>query len=214
MSNPMLSKYFDYAKMTATSSGLPNLPPADVMGNLKKLAQTLDVLYDRIGPFRIISAFRSQDLQDLLRTQTNQAVARSGHTGGMAADIQPINGDLKAYMAKAYSDPVIRNLFGGFAMKNNTLHVELPMPEKNKATLIPMYVAASGEYMRFSPAQLNQILSDYASEIQAHLNRMAKQVQKSAEEAVQVVSENPIKSGLIGASLVGLVAFFILRGKK
>lgn len=215
-SNPQLSKYFDYAKMTATSSGLPNLPPADVLATLRRLALELDVLYERVGPFKIISAFRSQDLQDLLRTQTNQAVARSGHTGGMAADIQPLSGDLKSYMARAYSDPVVRPKFGAFALKNNTIHVELPMPNANppKATLTPMYVGTDGLYYRFSQTELGKILSQYSEQIQAHLDKVSKQVQETAKEAVKVVGENPVKSSAVVIGLVGIVAFLMLRGRK
>ncbi len=215
-SNPQLSKYFDYAKMTATSSGLPNLPPADVLATLRRLAQELDVLYERVGPFKIISAFRSQDLQDLLRTQTNQAVARSGHTGGMAADIQPLSGDLKSYMARAYSDPVVRPKFGAFALKNNTIHVELPMPNANppKATLTPMYVGTDGLYYRFSQTDLGKILSQYSAHIQAHLEKVSKQVQETAKEAAKVVGENPVKSSAVVIGLAGIVAFLMLRGKK
>lgn len=215
-SNPQLSKYFDYAKMTVTSSGLPNLPSAEVLAVLRTLAQTLDVIYERVGPFRIISAFRSQDLQDLQRTITNQAVARSGHTGGMAIDFQPLSGDLKSYMARAYSDPVVRPLFGAFAIKNNTIHAELPMPNANppKATLTPMYVGKDGLYYRFNQTELSKILSDYSAQIQAHLEKVSRQVQETAKEAAKVVGENPVKSSAVVIGLAGIVAFLMLRGRK
>jgi hypothetical protein len=81
-----LSDHFTLEQLTASSvalrKGIPNVPSADTIENLKILAQTLERIQEIVGPIHIDSAYRS--------IRVNLAVggsAHSAHIEGYAADI-------------------------------------------------------------------------------------------------------------------------------
>jgi len=80
-----LSNNFTLEELTASSigtrKGIPNVPDADEIENLKVLAQTLERIRELLGPIHIDSAFRSPKI--------NSAVGGSPHSAhleGYAAD--------------------------------------------------------------------------------------------------------------------------------
>jgi len=141
--NTKLSRYFYLHDLIPTDTGLSNIPSTQSeISNLTKLANTLDTLRDRIGNFSIISAFRSDAV--------NQAVGGVGtsyHRQGMAADIVPLSMSAKDYWGKVIADPGIRNSLGEIALKNTALHISLPSSTK---VGVPMIVNEAGEYIKKS----------------------------------------------------------------
>ena len=70
----MLSQNFSLGDLVVTEQILqnPNLPSTqEHMDNLTTLAQTLDEMMSQIGPFQILSGFRTQELQQALKEGGN-----------------------------------------------------------------------------------------------------------------------------------------------
>lgn len=99
MSKTMLSEHFSLEELTATSTGLPNVPSATEIANLKVLAMTLERIRSLLGkPISISSGYRS--------TRVNSAVKGAGnsyHLYGLAADIK-VQGMTPAQVCKAIKE--------------------------------------------------------------------------------------------------------------
>lgn len=194
----MLSKRFSLSDLTITDQKSGNNPDKTALQNLYSLAALLDLAYDNIGKFKIISAYRSQDTQDALKNSgNNQAVSKSLHTLGQAADIMPTGISAEAYMAKILASP-LREKFGQIALKKTVLHISVPIPAKNFVGT-PMLVLADGKYYRQT--------EEWAKNLKDKYGYAVKVLKETAEKASEVVTSNPVKTSIgIGALVLG-VAF-------
>lgn len=174
--SPMLSKYFSLKDLTVTSLPGDNTPTPEALANLKKLAQVLDILKEKVGPFKIISAYRSPANQAALKSgaqggaSASQAANMSFHSLGLAADIVPSTMTANQYFTTIAADPSLKNMLGEIAVKTNgpylnpanTLHVSVATPNK---TGVLMYVDAAGRYIRMAQDEVSQFLSKYKKPI-------------------------------------------------
>jgi hypothetical protein len=78
-----LSDYFTLAEMTVTSTGLPNVPNAEELLHLKRLAGEMDKLRRQVGPIRITSGFRSAAVNS---HPSVGGSSTSAHRKGLACD--------------------------------------------------------------------------------------------------------------------------------
>lgn len=168
----MLSKYFSLKDLTVTSLPGDNSPTPEALSNLKKLAQVLDTLRDKIGPFQVISAYRSPSIQAALKSgaqgsaSASQAANLSFHSQGLAADIVPSTMNANAYFSAIAANPAIKNMLGEIAVKTNgpylnpavTLHISVATPSKQG---VLMYVDSAGKYIRLAQSEISQFLSKY-----------------------------------------------------
>lgn len=98
--NPMLSKHFDLftlcASETAEAQGWHNLPPADVIENLRALcSHVLDPLVDHFDlPVNVTSGYRHARLNAEIG-----GLAASQHITGQAADLM-VGGLTAGYLAR------------------------------------------------------------------------------------------------------------------
>lgn len=81
-----IPKYFSFKEMTATATGLPNMPETWAeFCNILDTALNLDRIREAFGlPIRITSGYRSAAVNKVVGGS-----ATSAHRYGMAADIQP-----------------------------------------------------------------------------------------------------------------------------
>lgn len=111
-----LTRNFSLAELTVTQSGLPNVPNAQQLDRIKRLATQLQAMRDDLGvPLRVNSAFRS--------AAVNKAVGganASRHLVGDAADIALAGHDLHVLVRAA-----IRAGFKGIGLGKTFLHVDL-----------------------------------------------------------------------------------------
>lgn len=78
-----MAKYFSFAEMSRTETGLPNVPTWEQIENLKYLADWLDDVREYFGaPIRVNCAFRSKAVNAAVG-----GVSTSAHLDGLAADI-------------------------------------------------------------------------------------------------------------------------------
>ncbi|MEO5348860.1 MAG: hypothetical protein H7836_04365 [Magnetococcus sp. YQC-3] len=156
-----LSKYFTLADLTKTDSGIKNVPDAIALENLKKFAKIADVVYDTIGPFSFLSAYRSPAVQSALKAGSSgaasalQASTTSYHMKGIAGDIVPKTMTAEAYMAKIAQNPKIKNMLGEIAVKKNALHISAATPEK---VGVLMYVDNAGKYIRLKAEEISSMI--------------------------------------------------------
>jgi len=136
-----LSPHYTVRDLSVTSTGLPNSPGDAYLGNLKALANCLELLRE-IGPFTVVSGYRSDAV--------NNAVGGSEtsyHGSGIAADIIPNSMSPRAFWEKIHNTPRFRNALGEYALKESqgALHISAPTSTKRAVDLI---VNSAGQYVR------------------------------------------------------------------
>lgn len=151
------SKYFSLAELTRTDTGLSNTPTAADEPKLKKLGSVMDTIYEKIGPFKIVSGYRSPAVQQQLKKSGNtQAVSTSYHSTGQAADIMPVGQSVQSFFAKITTTPSVKNLLGGYAIKTNVIHFDTNTAAR---VGVAMYVDKAGQYIRFGANELQNFIS-------------------------------------------------------
>lgn len=159
------------ASETATRLGLYNFPNAEELKNLKELAVLLEFIWDKVGPFSILSGFRSQALQDALRSgaataeTAKMAVSKSYHCTGQAADITPTTMSLDEFFVKLWTLPEFKSKIGQVAYKKsqNSIHISTQTPTFPEPT--PMKVMSDGSYVRLNETEKEQWLEAYPIKI-------------------------------------------------
>jgi hypothetical protein len=153
------SKYFTLEQLTITDQKTKNKPSENVIANLRILAETLDLMYEKIGPFTILSAYRSQETQDSLKSGgSTQAISASLHTKGLASDIVPKKMSAIAYMAKIAQTPAISKRLGGYALKSTAIHLDVDTSKRNA---VPLKVMKDGSYVRLTTDEVKKLISQY-----------------------------------------------------
>ena len=189
-----LSKRFTLEDLTRTETGKVNIPSQAVIAKLKELAQTLEVLWDNIGPFDILSGYRSQATQEALISSGNvQAVTTSYHTQGIAADIAPSTMKVEDYILKIAANPMVRYKLGQIALKGGALHISLPT-EKFSGQL--MFVDPQGQYIRKTDSEIANI------------------IKQRLTQAVAAVKARPVTLGVLPILAIGALVYFILSRRK
>lgn len=174
--SPLISKYFTLKDLTITSLKVDNTPTPEAVENLKKLGQVLDTLYDRVGPFTIISAYRSPAAQAALKSgeggsaSAAQAASKSFHSLGLAADIVPTKMSANQYFTTIAENASLKNMLGEIAIKTNgpylnpaqTLHISVATPMKQG---VLMYVNQAGQYIRMAGNEVSAFIGKYRTPI-------------------------------------------------
>lgn len=127
----MLTKDFSVGNLTVTNTGLDNTPDQSVKNNLKNMAIALQKIKDELGPFRIASAYRNE--------QVNTAVGgspTSRHKYGEAADIVPRLQMAEKYWALILAKPHLKKLFGEISLKKHQGSIHLSLPYRNSAGIL------------------------------------------------------------------------------
>lgn len=151
------SKYFSLADLTRTDTGLSNKPSSSDVSKLQSLGKILDLIYEKIGPFKIVSGYRAPAVQSALKAGGNtQAVKTSYHSSGQAADIMPTNQNVKDFFAKITNTPEVKNALGGYAIKTNVIHFDTDTSTRRG---VAMYVDKAGNYIRFGASELVNFIS-------------------------------------------------------
>lgn len=145
-----LSKYFTLSDLTTTNTGYDNSPPANVLSNLRSLAQVLDQIRDQIGPFRINSGYRSSNVNNAVGGQNS-----SLHLTGQAADLQPLTMSAQEFFKKIAASP-LRNKLGEIINESEIGVVHVTTPTWTlKGVLKYMQ---DGQYYRYTEQQVKNIV--------------------------------------------------------
>lgn len=136
--NMTLFANFKLKDLTITKTGLSNLPKTKTeFDNLVWLAKVLDQLRISLGPFTIISAFRTAEVQKAVAGKNFNPNSKSFHEIGIAADIYPLGQTIDAYFGKMITNEWKTKL-GEIIIKptQNSIHISLPTKTVRGKTMI------------------------------------------------------------------------------
>jgi hypothetical protein len=126
--NMLLFGPYKLKDLTVTQTGLSNLPTTESeLNNLRWLAKVLDQLTKSLGPFTVISAYRSAAVQKSVAGKNFNPNSKSFHELGMAADIYPLGQTIDTYFGRLITTEW-RNKLGEIIIKpsQNSIHIGLP----------------------------------------------------------------------------------------
>ena len=179
---------------------MPNSPTEQWMfDNLIFLADMCEELTSKIGPFTIVSGFRTKELQQALAAAGEPATSKlSFHEAGRAVDIGPTSMGITEYFAKILADPVLRAKFSEISIKpnQNALHLAINVPGDNRTPKITA-LDENKNYVKLTVDQIQDYIAPYM---------------QSVEDAVLVASDAVTSNKLpviIGA--IGLVGLLFLK---
>lgn len=130
----MLSSRYSLASMTVTNQNLSqaNLPSTqNQMNNLIILADVMEQLTNEVGPFTILSAFRTGELQNALAAQGEPtASGTSFHEVGRGIDIAPSSMSITEFFGRLLSNDDLKSKFSEIAIKptQNSIHLAVNVP--------------------------------------------------------------------------------------
>lgn len=164
-----LSDTFKIGDLSLTSTGIANLPTEDVLPNMRKMAQALEKIKAKLGPFNIASGYRTPAV--------NAAVggaSTSRHLYGDAIDIVPLTKSAEQYWAEILADGNLKNLFGEISYKiyQNAIHLTLPYTNSSGQRVVASARTANNDtgsviYKSTTADQVSQYLNKYGLTISA-----------------------------------------------
>lgn len=149
-----ITKHFTLEDFTKTSiKGVNNTPDSVQLQNIRRLADMLEEIFNKVGPFTITSGFRSKELNSKLAGENAQVSSTSFHMTGEAADITPVG--IKG--ARIFMADIIRAKipYGELYVKTNTIHISLPTSTKRNVA----GEVVNDKYYKFSTEQLADFLA-------------------------------------------------------
>lgn len=189
-----LTDKYELGDLTKTNQvlALPNLPTEQwVLNNLKLLAQDLEVLESQVGPFVIISGFRTEELQNLLKAQGEPtgSGSKSFHEVGRGVDIFPSTMDTNEFFGRLLANPQLRSMFAEIAVKpsQNAIHLAINVPSDVRSPKI-LGLNPQNQYATLSQQEIEFYVSKYTPQPE------------------QVASEIASSGGGISMKLVGGIA--------
>lgn len=155
--NSPVGKYFKLKDIIATSYNVYNFPTASHWASIQSLGRVLDALYDKIGPFRVLSGYRSAALQNALRKDTQAAASgTSFHELGLAVDLVPLSKSLNDFYGEIIGRDDIKNICGEIAIKPTQNSIHLSAATSSKVGVAMIMGPADFVYRRLTPEQFAQ----------------------------------------------------------
>jgi hypothetical protein len=203
-----LSSHYTLGDLTRTSQALtaPNMPSDGYMyDNLVLLADVLEQLRSAIGPFTLLSGFRTSELQQALTAAGDPtSPGLSFHELGRAVDISPTSMGLVEYFSRILVDPDLKAKFAEVAIKTsqNALHLSINTPDDTRDAKV-LGLNSDNVYARLSADDIANYIAPY----------LPSDVNATDYAAANLVTydKTPIVLGMLGA-LVG--AYYFLVGRK
>lgn len=162
----MLSSHYSIANLSPTTKALskPNLPSTDVeISNMAMLADTAELLERNVGPFTILSGFRTKELQSVLSsTGEPTSAGTSFHELGRAVDIYPTTMGIAEFFAKILVDEDLKNRFVEIAIKpgQNSIHLAINVPDDTRDPRV-MALNADNVYARLTVDEITSYITPY-----------------------------------------------------
>lgn len=140
--NAQVSPRYTLANLSPTNQQLsePNLPSESYMfDNLQTSAPILEYLDQQIGPFLLLSGFRTKELQNKLSSQGEPtSLGTSFHEVGRGFDISPTTMTPDEFFGKMLADPDIKSMFAEIAIKpsQHAIHFGTNIPGDTRETKV------------------------------------------------------------------------------
>lgn len=207
--NAKLSDHYRLKDLTATNQALsaPNDPSsADHFNNLETTAQILESLEYKVGPFTILSGYRTKELQDKLAASGEPtASGLSFHEIGRGVDIYPTTMTLDQFFGLLLADEELKGQFAEIAIKpsQNSIHLATNVPGDVRSAKV-LGLNTEGIYARLNLDEIAGYIAPYMASIDEAYDYAA----------ARLVSYN--RMPLILTAVAGLAgaAFLLLMPKK
>ena len=207
--NFQLSPHYRLKNLTITNQSLsqPNEPTTnDHLNNLIITAEIMEMLESRVGPFTIISGYRTKELQDKLSSAGEPTSATlSFHEIGRAIDIYPTTMSLDDFFGRILADEEMKSQFAEIAVKHsqNSIHLSTNVPGDIRTPKV-MGLNEAGIYARLNLDEIASYIAPFMASIDDAYDYAA----------AQLVTYN--RMPLILTASVGLVGatFLLLMPKK
>lgn len=165
-----LSASYTLEDLTKTSQvlALPNLPLLTekwILDNLVFLADRLEELGSVVGPFVIISGYRTGELQQKLAESgepTGSGSTKSFHEVGRAVDLYPTTMGIAEFFGKLLANENLRLQFAEISIKpsQNALHLAINVPGDVRAPKISG-LNSQNVYQRLSAEEIQKYVEKY-----------------------------------------------------
>lgn len=191
-----LTPHFKVSDLSKTDTGIENRVPEDKYNNIHILAEALEKLYTTLGPIKIVSAYRNEDV--------NQAVggaSSSRHLYAEAADFYPTNTTPIDYWFRILGDSSLRSILGEITYKEHqgTIHVTIPYGLTKGSARIAELIGGQTIYKSITSTQETQALKERSI--------------ASIKSTAQIVSAGiPVWAGLV--ALMGALGSILYLRKK
>lgn len=205
--NAKVSEHYTLGQFLVTNQALtrPNMPEyIEHYDNLLLLADAKEKLDYYIGPSYIVSAYRTKELQDILKSQGEPvASGKSFHEVGRGIDISPTNMELSEFFGKLLASP-LRSDFAEIAIKpgQNAIHLAINTPSDVREPKVTG-LNEQGIYSRLSVDEIAKYIQPYMESASA-----------AVDEALNLVTYNktPLYIALIAA--LGGLGFYLYKRFK
>lgn len=171
-----LSASFILEDLTKTSQvlAMPNLPLLTekwIFDNLLLLADTLEYLQSAVGPFIVISGYRTNELQKKLAESgepTGTGNTKSFHEVGRGVDIYPTTMGIADFFGRLLANENLRLKFSEISIKpsQNALHLAINVPGDVRTPKITGLNTAN-EYQRLTPEEIQGYIQKYSQDSSA-----------------------------------------------
>lgn len=199
-----LSASYTLEDLTKTNQvlALPNLPTEKwIMDNLAVLADTLEFLTSSVGPFVIISGFRTEELQNALKSSGEPTGSgKSFHEVGRAVDIYPTTMDITEFFGRILANPDVRYRFAEISIKpsQNALHLAVNVPSDTRFPKI-LALNASNQYAKLTETEIQHYVEKYVDNSQA----VATEIESQSKEGMSI--KKMLAWGAAGAAIIALL---------
>lgn len=205
----MASARYSVGALSVTNQALsaPNLPTTqDQLANLSQLGNILEQLTDNVGPFSILSGFRTRELQNLLSAQGEPtASGTSFHEVGRGVDIAPTSMDINSFFGMLLSNEDLKNEFAEIAIKpgQNSIHLAVNVPGDVRTTKV-LGLNSDNVYTSLS-----------IDDILAYITPFMPDAATAEDYAsAELVTWNTTPLLLAGLALISAGAYLIMSRKK
>lgn len=198
-----ISADYTLADLCVTSQTLtaPNLPINQAeINNLGVLAQFLETLTTTIGPFTILSGFRSPELEAVLTAQGEPtAPGLSFHELGRAADLAPTTMTIDQMFGQILANSNMLSQLVEIAWKpsQNSIHLAVNTPDDTRVTKV-LTLNSGGIYAQLTADEIEQFIQPYVTSSAAAVT--------DADNIVSAQGGIPLWMILVGA---GAIAYFL-----
>mgnify|MGYP002789119692 CR=1 FL=1 len=159
----------DLVKTTQSLSS-PNLPTEALhFTNLSHLAEALEVFGHEIGPFQIISAYRTKELQQKLGASGDPvASGTSFHELGRGVDIYPTTMSLDEYFGRMLVNENVKSLLAEVAYKpgQKSIHIGINVPGDVRETKV-LSLNQNNVYARLTSSEIARFIEPYMESLDA-----------------------------------------------
>lgn len=162
----MLSAHYSIGNLSATSQPVTqaNLPSTTTqLSNMQYLADTLEMLDSEVGPFSLLSSFRTKELQNLLAAAGEPtASGTSFHELGRAVDITPTTMGITEMFGRILANSDLKNRFVEIAIKpsQNALHLAVNVPDDTRTPKV-LGLNADNVYKSLSAEEILPYITPY-----------------------------------------------------